>query len=199
MFGRSKSSAVLDKVSSTGDTVSDLAGKAVSSAGPVVREAAATASDKLSDAAERAAGLLADAAERLADAAPDGRLTTASQSVADSVRPKRRSRFKTLLVVAATAGGVVALLRSPLAAKLRKRLFGAPDDDFDDEAGSITLPVESTASSSPESTAPTATEAPGTPGMENSADGGGAGSAGNGVPAQNATKSTPASRPNEGS
>ncbi|GAC1570597.1 MAG: hypothetical protein NVS3B18_02930 [Candidatus Dormibacteria bacterium] len=160
MFGRSKSQTVLERVSSTGGAVTELASSARDAAAPLVRGAAASASDKLGDAAERAAALLADAAERLADAVPDGRLTDASQGVADSVRPhKGRSKVKTLLVVAATAGGVVAFLRSPHARQLRQRVFGAPDDDFDDEAESITLPVESQSSGTTPSATPPAAAA----------------------------------------
>ncbi|MFN2450739.1 MAG: hypothetical protein ABR541_00105 [Candidatus Dormibacteria bacterium] len=180
----------------------EIASSAREVAGPAVRVAAATASDKLSVAAERAAAMLADAAERLADAVPDGRLSSASQSVADSVRPKKRSTFKTLLVVAATAGGVVALLRSPLAARLRQRLFGAPDDDFDDEAESITLPVDSGAPST--ATADAVPAAGGEAGISDAAAGqtgvgDAVGSEGNGTASEANRKSTAVPRPTAGS
>lgn len=170
MFRHSKREAVVDRAGSVQDTASDLAGRAVEAAGvaaeratslaqsavvaatpvvknakdaatPVVRSAASSASEKLSEAAERAAIVLADTAERLADAAPEGALTTAPRSLAKTVRPKRRSKWKLALLVTAMVGAAVALFKSPLACKVKERLAGGPYPD-EPEPEAITLPAD---------------------------------------------------------
>src|SRR4029077_3891866 len=58
--------------------------------------------------------------------------------LADAVRPKKKHhRVRNLFIAAAVAGGVIALVQSPLRAKVTERLFGPPPED---ELDSITLP-----------------------------------------------------------
>jgi hypothetical protein len=132
---------------------------------PVLRSAAERSAETLSHAAERAAEVLADTAEKLADSGEERaaqatvvareRLADASESLAKAVRPKKRRRFRKILAAVLVAGGVVALVRSPLRSKLADRLFGAPPDFEDEEPESITLP----ASPQPSSTAAAPEEA----------------------------------------
>jgi hypothetical protein len=164
MLGR-KSAVIEREVSSpgsraaevVGDAASDFAERAVAAAqnaqrvaAPVLRTAAEKSAETLSHAAERAAVVLADTAERLAETGEEragqatvaarNRLADASEALAVAVRPKRRRRFRRLIVLGALAGAVVALVKSPLRSKLADRLFGAPPEFDDDIPESITLP-----------------------------------------------------------
>jgi hypothetical protein len=72
------------------------------------------------------------------------KLADASEALAEAVRPKkRRRRVRRALVVVLLGGGAVALVRSPLRAKLTDRLFGTPSEFEDDAPDSITLPRSS--------------------------------------------------------
>ncbi len=172
MFGKSKRSALADR----GEAVSDLAGRTVVVAGhaaeraasaarearkaasPVVRKGAHTAAGALSDAAERAAEVLAETADRLASSdtstSARERLADRAEALAAAVRPKKKHRVRKVLFLGAIAGGVVAVVKSPLKTKLANKLFGEPatDDDLD----AITLPVDE----APDGEASSAEEAP---------------------------------------
>ena len=158
MLGRKSKTAVIEReVSSAGSRAAEVVGGAVAAAQnaqrvatPVLRTAAEKSAETLSHAAERAAVVLADTAERLADSGEERagtvavaarhRLADASEALAVAVRPKRRRRFRRLVVLSAIAGAVVALIKSPLRSKLADRLFGAPPEFDDDIPESITLP-----------------------------------------------------------
>ena len=121
---------------------------------PVLRSAAERSAETLSHAAERAAIVLADTAEKLAESGEEHaavatdaartKLADASESLAKAVRPKKSHRVRRVLTVALIAGGVVALVRSPLKGKIADRIFGAPPEFDDDEPESITLPTTTT-------------------------------------------------------
>ena len=166
MLGRKSKSAVIEReLSSTGSRAAEVVSEAASEfaeravaaaqnaqrvATPVLRTAAEKSAETLSHAAERAAVVLADVGERLAESGEERagnaavaarvRLANASEALADAVRPKKRRRFRRVLVIGLIGGGVVALVRSPLRSKLTDRLFGAPPDFDDDTPESITLP-----------------------------------------------------------
>jgi hypothetical protein len=166
MLGRKSKSAVIEReVSSAGSRAAEVVGEAASElaeravaaaqnaqrvATPVLRTAAERSAETLSHAAERAAVVLADVGERLAESGEERagqaaiaareRLADASAALADAVRPKKRRRFRRVLVLGLVGGGIVALVRSPLRSKLADRLFGAPPDFDDDAPESITLP-----------------------------------------------------------
>jgi hypothetical protein len=176
VIGRRSKSAVIEReVSSAGARAAEVVGEAASEfaeravaaaqsaqrvATPVLRTAAEKSAETLSHAAERAAVVLADVGERLAESGEERaaqasvaareRLANASEALAQAVRPKKRRRFRRVLVVALVGGGVVALVRSPLRAKLTDRLFGAPPDFEDDVPESITLPSPPAAEASEE-------------------------------------------------
>jgi hypothetical protein len=154
---RETSSAGSRAAEVVGEAASDFAERAVAAAqnaqrvaSPVLRTAAERSAETLSHAAERAAVVLADTAERLAETGEERagqaavvarqRLADASEALADAVRPKRRRRFRRLIVVGAIWGAVVALIKSPLRSKIADRLFGAPPEFDDDIPESITLP-----------------------------------------------------------
>ena len=67
------------------------------------------------------------------------RIADASERLADAIRPRKRKhhRMRNTAIALVVLGGVVALVQSPLRAKLTERLFGPPPDD---EPDSITLP-----------------------------------------------------------
>jgi hypothetical protein len=166
MLGRKSKTAVIEREASSagsraaevvGEAASEFAERAVAAAQnaqrvatPVLRTAAEKSAETLSHAAERAAVVLADTAERLAESggeqagqaadAARHRLANASEALAVAVRPKRRRRFRRLVVVGLIAGGIVAVVKSPLRSKLADRLFGAPPEFDDDTPESITLP-----------------------------------------------------------
>jgi hypothetical protein len=166
VLGRKSKTTVIEREASSagaraaevvGDAASDFAERAVAAAQnaqrvatPVLRTAAEKSAETLSHAAERAAVVLADTAERLAETGEERagqaavaarqRLADASVALADAVRPKRRRRFRRLIVIGAIGGAVVALVKSPLRSKLADRLFGAPPEFDDDIPESITLP-----------------------------------------------------------
>jgi hypothetical protein len=170
MLGRKSKSAVVEReVSSAGSRAAEVVGEAASVfaeravaaaqnaqrvATPVLRTAGEKSAETLSHAAERAAVVLADVGERLAEGGEERagsaalaareRLADASEALAQAVRPKRRRRFRRVLLAVLAGGGLVALVRSPLRAKLTDRLFGAPPDFDDDAPESITLPSTST-------------------------------------------------------
>jgi hypothetical protein len=176
MLGRKSKSAVIEReVSSAGSRAAEVVGEAASEfaeravaaaqnaqrvATPVLRTAAEKSAETLSHAAERAAVVLADVGERLAESGEERagqaaiaareRLANASEALAEAVRPKKRRRFRRVLVIGLIGGGVVALVRSPLRSKLTDRLFGAPPDFDDDTPESITLPSTPPAQSHPE-------------------------------------------------
>lgn len=157
MLGRGSKKAVIER--SAGDAgaraaevASELAERALHAAKdaqrvatPVLVTAAQSSAETLSHAAEKAAEVLADTADRLQKNAPEQaevarkRLADASEALADAIRPRKRRRFRKLLIGTAVVGGVVVLVKSPLKSKLADRLFGAPPDD---EPESITLPME---------------------------------------------------------
>jgi hypothetical protein len=194
MLGRKSKTAVIEREASNagsraaevvGDAASVFAERAVAAAQnaqrvatPVLRQAGEKSAETLSHAAERAAVVLADVGERLAESGEERagsvattareRLADASEALAQAVRPKKRRRFRRVLVIVLAGGGVVALVKSPLRAKLTERLFGAPPDFDDDAPESITLPSTSThdQASSPASEEPE-------PGSETSAADGG--------------------------
>src|SRR6202035_3882814 len=97
------------------------------------RSAAEKSAETLSHAAERAAVVLADVGERLAESGEERagqaaiaareRLSDASEALAQAVRPKRRRRFRRVLVIGLIGGSILALVRSPLRSKLTDRLF----------------------------------------------------------------------------
>jgi hypothetical protein len=168
---RETSSAGSRAAEVVGEAASDFAERAVAAAqnaqrvaAPVLRTAAEKSAETLSHAAERAAVVLADTAERLAETGEERagqaavaarqRLADASEALADAVRPKRRRRFRRLIVVGAIVGAVMALIKSPLRSKVADRLFGAPPEFDDDIPESITLPSSVPAdAASPEETA----------------------------------------------
>lgn len=119
-----------------------------------VRQHAAPAlqhsAEGISHALEKAAAQLAETAERFAESgehrasdathAARNRLADASERFAETIRPKKKHhRVRNLLIAGAVIGGVVALVQSPLRAKLTARLFGPPPDE---EPPSITLPSD---------------------------------------------------------
>jgi hypothetical protein len=172
MFRRKKKATevfqrqVSEGTSKAAETVGDVAERAATMAGqateraalvakvasksatPALRGAAHTAAGTLSEAAERAAEILATAADRLASAdastAARERIAERAEALAAAIRPRRRKRhlFKKALFVSVIAGGVVALVKSPLKSKLADRLFGPPPS-YEPEA--ITLPSSTTA------------------------------------------------------
>ncbi|MBJ7609712.1 MAG: hypothetical protein JF887_09850 [Candidatus Dormibacteraeota bacterium] len=166
MFGRKSKKAVIEReVSNAGsraaevvsEAASDFAERAVAAAqnaqrvaAPVLRTAAERSAETLSHAAERAAVVLADVGERLAESGEERagqaaiaareRLANASEALAVAVRPKKRRRFRRLLLVGLLIAGLAALARSPLRTKLTDRLFGSTSEFEDDAPESITLP-----------------------------------------------------------
>ena len=184
MLGRnSKTAAIEREVTNAGsraaevvsEAASDLADRAVAAAQnaqrvatPVLRSAAEKSAETLSHAAERAAVVLADVGERLAESgearageaanAARERLADASQALAEAVRPKKRRRFRRVLVIGMAGGGVFVLVRSPLRTKLTDRLFGAPPAFEDDAPESITLPSSAPLDEAPEEAAAPAQE-----------------------------------------
>jgi hypothetical protein len=197
MLGRRSKSAVVERdLSSAGSRAAEVVGDAASVfaeravaaaqnaqrvATPVLRTAGEKSAETLSHAAERAAVVLADVGDRLAESGEERagnaavaarqRLADASEALAQAVRPKKRRRFRRVLVVVLAGGGIVALVKSPLRGKLTDRLFGAPPD-FDDEAPeSITLPSSTTHGPAP--SAPSAASTESEPASESSATDGG--------------------------
>jgi hypothetical protein len=176
MLGRKSKTAVIEREAPSagsraavvvGDAASEFAERAVAAAQnaqrvatPVLRTAAEKSAETLSHAAERAAVVLADTADRLAESGEERagqaafaarhRLADASEALAVAVRPKRRRRFRRLIVIGAIAGAVVALVKSPLKSKLTDRLFGAPPEFDDDIPESITLPTSSGSDAEPQ-------------------------------------------------
>jgi hypothetical protein len=147
------------------ETISELAEHAVAAAreaGHVATPAIQHSAEGLSKALEKASAALAEAGERLARsgdhqgagvaAAARVRIADASEKLADAVRPKKKHhRVRRMLIAAAVVGGVIALVQSPLRAKVTERLFGPPPED--DELESITLPnAEPLAATPPEPT-----------------------------------------------
>lgn len=146
------------------ETFSEVAENAVAVAREVGRAATPAlqhSAEGLSRALERAGEALAVTAERLAKSgeqqaadateAARERLADASERLADAIRPKRRKhhRVRNTAIALVAVGGFVALVQSPLRAKLTERLFGPPPDD---EPDSITLPgSELRTESAPES------------------------------------------------
>jgi hypothetical protein len=137
------------------DTISEIAENAIA----VAREVGAQASpalqhsaEGLSRALERAAESLAQSSEKLARTGEQQaavaaisareRLADASEKLAGTIRPQKKKqshRLRNVTIAIVVAGGVIALVQSPLRAKLTQRLFGPPPPD-DEEPESITLP-----------------------------------------------------------
>ena len=126
------------------ETITDLAEHALAAA----KEVGHVASPALGRALERAAETLAESGEKLAKtgeaqaaeaaSAARVRLADASEKLAEAIRPrKKHHRVRNVAIALVVVGGVVALVQSPLRAKLTQRLFGPPPDD---EPESITLP-----------------------------------------------------------
>ena len=129
------------------DTIQDLAEQAWALARDVGRLASPAvqhSAESLARALERASdSRLAKAGEHQASEATlaaRARLADASEKFADVVRPKAKKehhRIRNTVIGLAAIGGIVALVQSPLRAKLTERLFGPPPED---EPESITLP-----------------------------------------------------------
>jgi hypothetical protein len=189
MWRRQSRAAVLERdLSEAGsraaETISELAEHAVAiarEAGHAATPAIHHSAEGLSKALERAAAALAEAGERFArtgehqaagaTAAARVRIADATEKLADAVRPKKKHhRVRNLFIAAAVAGGVIALVQSPLRAKVTERLFGPPPED---ELDSITLP---SADPLPPSTPEPSAEISGT-GPAGSPDGNGVASA----------------------
>ena len=156
MKGKKSRSALRDRdLSEVGsraaETITELAEHALAAAkevGHVASPALQHSAEGLSRALERAAESLAEGGEKLArtgelqaaEAATVARerLADASEKLADAIRPrKKHHRVRNVAIALVVVGGVVALVQSPLRAKLTQRLFGPPPDD---EPESITLP-----------------------------------------------------------
>jgi len=157
MKHRKSRNALLDRDlteagSRAAETISDVAEQAVAIAREVGRAATPAlqhSAEGLSHALDRAGESLAVTAERLArsgeqqaaDAteAARERIADASEKLAAAIRPRKRKhhRVRNAAIALVVVGGVVALVQSPLRAKLTERLFGPPPDD---EPDSITLP-----------------------------------------------------------
>ncbi|MBV8194115.1 MAG: hypothetical protein JOY80_01160 [Candidatus Dormibacteraeota bacterium] len=156
--GRHSRTAVLERDfaevgSRAADTIAELAEHALAVAREIGQHASPAlqhSAEGLSRALERAGESLAESGERLARggehqaaaAAVNARehLADASEKLADAIRPKKKHhRVRNAAIALVVVGGVVALVQSPLRAKLTQRLFGPPPDD-DDEPESITLP-----------------------------------------------------------
>jgi hypothetical protein len=147
MSRRRPGGAVLDRdIHEIAEHALDAARDVRKHAGPALHHSA----ESLSRALEAAAAQFAIAAERFAEGgeqrasgathAARARLADASERFAQSIRPKKKHhRVRNLLVAGAAIGGIVALVQSPLRAKLTARLFGPPPDE---EPPSITLPNE---------------------------------------------------------
>src|SRR5207302_676279 len=125
------------------ETISEVADHAVALArdvGHAATPALHHSAEGLSHALERAGDSLAVTAERLArsgelqaaDAAEAARLriADASERLADAVRPRQRRhhRVRNAAMALVVVGGVIALVQSPVRAKLTGRLFGPPPD-----------------------------------------------------------------------
>lgn len=167
-FGRRRKSraAIIERDlaevgSRAADTITELAEHALKVArevGQAASPALQASAESLSRALERVGQSLADGGERLAktgehqasDAAVAARvrLADASEKLADVIRPKKKHhRVRNTAIVLVVAGGVVALVQSPLRAKLTERLFGPPTDE---EPESITLPGATNFQSAPQ-------------------------------------------------
>lgn len=174
-FRHSKTAVLERDLSEVGsraaETISDLAEHALAAAreaGHAATPALQLSAQGLSKALERAAEAFADAGEHFARTGEKRasaasqvarqRLAEASEKFAETVRPKKRHhRIRNLLIATAVVGGVVALVQSPLRAKVSERLFGpAPDD----EPESIQLPGSDTFTADAGSNGPVASEAP---------------------------------------
>jgi hypothetical protein len=147
MSRRRSRAAVLDR------DLHEIAEHALDAARDVRKHAAPAlqhSAESLSRALESAAAQFAVAAERFAEGgehrasgasnAARVRLADASERFAQSIRPKKKHhRVRNLLIAGALIGSIVALVQSPLRAKLTGRLFGPKPDE---EPPSITLPDE---------------------------------------------------------
>ena len=144
------------------DTITQLAEHALSVArevGHAASPALQHSAEHLSRALERAGSSLADSGEKLARSGEHQaaeatvhareRLADASEKLAEAIRPKKQHhRVRNTVIALVVAGGVVALVQSPVRAKLTQRLFGPPPDDGEPE--SITLPGAGTTTSAEE-------------------------------------------------
>lgn len=157
------------------DTISDLAEHALAAAreaGHAATPALQQTAQGLSKALEKAADALADTGEHFARTGEQRaavaahiareRLADASEKFAESIRPRKQKthRLRNLLIATAVVGGVVALVQSPLRAKITERLFGASPDE---EPESIQLPgSDELTSPAPRTTTPSvdATQTP---------------------------------------
>lgn len=133
------------------ETITELAEHALAAAkevGSAASPALQHSAEGLSRVLERAAETLAESGEKLAKtgeaqaaeaaSAARVRLADASEKLAEAIRPrKRHHRVRNAAIALLVVGGVVALVQSPLRAKVQQRLFGPPPDD---EPESITLP-----------------------------------------------------------
>ena len=120
-------------------------------AGHVAAPALQHSAEGLSKAFEKAAAVFLESAERFTRAGEGRasgaaevareRLADASERFAQSIRPKRKThRVRNVVFAAAAIGGIVALVQSPVRARLMSRFLGPPPDDSVPD--SITLPVD---------------------------------------------------------
>lgn len=122
------------------ETIGELAEHAIAAAreaGHAAEPALQRAADTLSEQGDRFARAGEQRAAEAAQVARE-RIAEASERLAETIRPKKKHhRVRNTLIVVGVIGGVVALVQSPLRAKLTERLFGPPPEE---EPESIQLP-----------------------------------------------------------
>ncbi len=125
------------------ETIGELAEHALAAAreaGHAATPAIQHSADGIGKALEKAAEALADTGERFARTgehraaeaaeAARARLADASAKFAESIRPKKKHhRVRNVLIAGAVIGGIVALVQSPLRAKVTERIFGPTPDN----------------------------------------------------------------------
>jgi hypothetical protein len=147
MRGRRSRAELEREIAGLAEHALEAAREAGQAAGPAIQHSA----EGLSQVFEKATATLVDSAERFSQArehrasgvttAARTRLADAAESFAESIRPKRQHhRLRNVVVAAVTIGGIVALVQSPLRAKLTARFLGSHSEE--EIPGSITLPTE---------------------------------------------------------
>ena len=145
---RSRAAAVLEReIAGLAEHAVEAAREAGQAAGPAIQHSA----EGLSQVFEKATTALLDSAERFAQSrehrgsgvatAARLRLADAAERFAASIRPQRKHhRIRNVVVATVTIGGIIALVQSPLRAKVTARFFGSsPEEEI---PGSITLPSD---------------------------------------------------------